>query len=102
MERRRLVSQTVERVLDLRLERRERCDGPTLGLGRIVGNDVELRAVAGREAHGLAELERHGMRVVAVERNALPELDRCVMVRGSDENEMHQLKCTAGSARRTT
>ena len=40
--------------------------------------------------------------MLAVERDALAQLDRRVMVRGADENEAHQLKWTAGSARRTT
>ena len=51
-----LVVQAVERVLDLRLERGERCDRARFGVLGVLGGDVELGAVARREADGLAEL----------------------------------------------
>ena len=87
-----LVVQAVERVLDLRLERGERLDRVRFGGLDVLRGDVELGAVARREANGLAELVRKRARVLGVERDALAELDRRVMVRGADENEAHQLK----------
>ena len=97
-----LVVQAVERVLDLRLERGENRDRARFCVVGVFGGDVELGAVARREADGLAELLRERGRLLRVERNALAELDRRVVMRGADENEAHQLKWTAGSARRTT
>src|SRR3954471_5274281 len=102
MERGGVVAQAVERVLDLRLEGGERRDRAHLDVGRVIAYDVELGSGARREADRFAELARDFVGVLAVERDALAELDRSVMVRGADENEVHQLKCTAGSARRTT
>jgi hypothetical protein len=87
-----LVVQAVERVLDLRLERRKRLDRACFGGLDILRGDVELGAIARREANGLAELQRERARVLRVERDALAELDGRVMVRGADENEAHQLK----------
>ena len=53
-----LIAQAIERGLDLRLELRERGDRAPLGLVRVLGHDVELGAIARREADGLAELAR--------------------------------------------
>src|SRR5262249_56926744 len=39
---------------------------------------------------------------VAVERDALAQLDRRVVMRGADEDEVRHAKWVAGSARRTT
>ena len=58
MERGSLVAQAVERGLDLRLELGERRDRALLGLVGVLRDDVELGAVARREADGLAELAR--------------------------------------------
>ena len=58
-------------------------------------SEVELRSVAGREAHGLAsvrEAPRELGRTVEVERHPLPHLDRSQPVRGADEDEIHP-KC---------
>ena len=90
------VAQAVERGLDLGLERSERRGGSALGLACIGGGDIELRAVAGREAGHLASVLRQPcgkrLRLVAVERNLLAQLDRRVVVRGADEDEMHHAK----------
>ena len=92
------VLQPVERRLDLRAERRERRDRSLLGLLRVVGGEVELGAVAGREADRLAPVRgepgRQRLRVVAVERDLLAQLDRRVVVGGADEDEVRS--CEVG------
>ena len=106
MVRRGAVVQPVERRLDLGPERRERRDRILLGLLRVVGGEVELGAVAGREADRFASVRREPgrqrLRVVAVERHLLAQLDRRVVVGGADEDEAHHAKWVAGRARRTT
>ena len=101
-----LVAQAVERLLDRRLELGERGDGGPLRRLRIGTGDVQLGAVAGREADRLAaalrEPRRERRRLLPVERDALSHLDGRVMVRGADEDEAHQAKWVAGRARRTT
>ena len=105
MVRRCPVLQPVERRLDLRPERRERRGRIPLGLLRVGGGDVELGAVAGREAgrfaSALREAGRQRLRGVAVERHLLAQLHRRVVVGGTDEDEAHHAKWVAGSARRT-
>src|SRR5205085_9975541 len=61
-----------------------------------------LRAVARRKDDRLAQLLGERRRLLPVERDPLAQLDRRVMVRGADEDEMHQAKWVAGRARRTT
>ncbi len=84
------VLEPVERGLDLRPERGQCGDRGELGLLRIVGGEVELGAVAGREAGGLAsvrgEPRSERVRVVAPERDLLTQLDRSVVMRGADED----------------
>ncbi len=96
MVRGRPILEPVERRLDFGAERRERRNGVSLGLLRVVGGEVELRAVAGREADRFApvrrEPRRQRLRVVAVERHLLAQLDRRAVVRGADEDEAHHAK----------
>ena len=96
-----LVAQAIERGLDLRLELCERGDRALLGLAGILRDDVELGAVARREADGLAELERQLRCGLTIERDPFAQLDRCVMVRRADKNEMRHAKWVAGRASRT-
>ena len=90
------VVQPVERGLDLGAERRECRDRVALGLLGIVGCEVELRAVAGREADRFPpihrEPRRQRLRVVTVERHLLTQLDRRAVVRGADEDEADHAK----------
>jgi len=92
VQRRRLVSQPVERRLHLRLELGERLDRTPLRVFEIVGGDIELGAIARREADRLPETRGKHRRLLTVERDALAQLDRCVVVRGADEDETHQAK----------
>ena len=101
MQCRRLVAQPIERRLNPRLELGKRSDGQPLHSFGVVRNDVELRAVARREAHRLAEPGSERRALLAVERHTFPQLDRCVMVRGADENETHHVKWATGKASRT-
>ena len=108
VERRRLVAQAVEDGDELRLrdarERDERSRGAPLGVVAILRGEVELGAVAGREADRLAalgELQRERSCAGEVEREALPQLDRSGVVRRADEDELRHEKCATGSARRT-
>ena len=78
-----------------------------LGLFRVGRDQIQLGAVAGREADRLALLPRQPgrqrLRVVAVERDLLAQLDRRVVMGGADEDEaQHQAKWVAGRASRTT
>src|SRR5204862_1055229 len=102
VERRGVVVQPVERLLHLRLELRERGNRAPLGRLTVDRRDVQLRAVAGREADALAEAARQVRRGLEIERDALPQLDGRVVVGGADEDEAHQAKWAAGRARRTT
>jgi hypothetical protein len=88
MECGRTIAEPVQRGLDVG----ERCDGATFGLLGVVGGDVDLGAVAGRQHDSLAELLCERVRLLRIERNALPQLDGSVMVRRADEDEMHQAK----------
>ena len=101
-----MVAQPVERALDLRLELRERGDRSALDRVPALAHDVELGAVAGREADGLAAALREPRgerrRLLGVEGDPLPQLERRAMVRGADEDEVHHAKWVAGSAIRTT
>src|SRR5205823_7912398 len=100
------VLQPVERRLDLGPERRERGDRIPLGLLRILGCEVELGAVTGREADNLAPVRRQPggerLRVVPVERHLLAQRHWRVVVGGADEDEADHAKWVAGRARRTT
>ena len=106
MQRGGAIVQPVERGLDLGLERSERGDSVTLGRLRVVGRDVELGAVARREAHRLAAALREPrgerLRRLPLERDPLAQLDRRVVVRGADEDEADHPKCPAGMTTRTT
>ena len=95
VQRRRLAVQPVEHRADVRPRRarasapRRRCSAtPLLDTG-----EVELGAVAGRQADGLAARLRpaggRARRRPPVERHALAHLDRRVMVRGADEDDAH-------------
>ena len=105
MESRVLVAQAVERRSELLLEREQRGFGLFLGAFRRLVREVELRAVAGRETHGLAGLagKRPGQlgRTLGIESRALPQLNRRLMVRDADEDDAHVAKWVAGKARRT-
>src|SRR5487761_1444761 len=98
MQRGSVVAQAVQR----RLELRQDLDRPALGLVGVFGFDVQLGAVARREAYRPPEALGQRMRLLGVERDALAQLDRSVMVPGSDENEAHHPKWVAGRASRTT
>jgi hypothetical protein len=98
MERRSTVAQPVERVLDVR----QRRDPASLGLVGVLRREVDLGPVARREHDGFAELACERVGGVLLQRDALPLFDRRVVVRGADEDEMHQAKWAAGRARRTT
>src|SRR5437588_156226 len=93
----------LEAAEDLLRERRGSC---ALRLARVGGGDIELGAVAGRDANRLASVLRQPrgerLRLIAVERNLLAQLDRRVVVRGADEDEADHAKWVAGRARRTT
>ncbi len=105
---RRLVGQAVEeREHLLTIEaalRHERARTPLFSLGSRAVGEVELRAVAGREADGLAvarQVARQVARLVRGHRHELAHLDRSAVVRDADEDESHPAKCVAGSATRT-
>src|SRR5438270_10278008 len=98
MQCRRVVAQAVERGLELG----EGFDRRALGGICIVCLDVQLGAVACRQAHGTAESLRERVRVVAVECDTLAQLVGSVVVRGADENELRHPKWVAGRASRTT
>ena len=106
VQRGRVVAQAVERRLHLGLELGERRDGGSLRGVDVRCGEVELRAVARREAHGFAAVRRQPLRKrrrgVAIERDALAQLERSVVVRGADEDEAHHEKWAAGRASRTT
>ena len=91
MQRGRMVAQAVERRLHLRLELSERSDRGLLRRVDVRRSDVQLGAVARREAHRLAadgcEPRRELRAVLAVERDPLAQLDGRVVVRGADEDE---------------
>src|SRR5205823_3632154 len=96
----------VERRRQLGLELEQGLLGGALGGVRIPGRDVDLGAVARREADHLAsdllgEPPCQRRRVVARERGPLPQLDGRAMVRGADEDEVHA-KWVTGRASRTT
>jgi hypothetical protein len=94
----RLVVQPVDDGLQLvprdALERGER---PFV---RVVG-DVDLGAVARREAHGIAEVPRELRGFLRRERDTLAQLDGRDVVRDADERDAHA-KWPPASARRTT
>ena len=105
MERRCLVAEAIERRPELLLEREQRRLGLALGLvGRVI-SQIQLGAVARREADGLAALAREPQgelaRAVRVERCALPQLDGSLVVRDADEDDAHA-KCVTGRASLTT
>jgi hypothetical protein len=105
--RRRPVAKPVKRGLDLGLQRREHLDCVPLRFLRIGGGDVQLCAVAGREADSLTlfpgQPSRERFRILSAECDLLAQLDRRVVVRGADEDEaQHQAKWVAGKASRTT
>ena len=106
MERRLLVAQPVEGRAQLRLERKERCLRLLFGSVPGLVREVELRAVAGREADDLAPLAGEGLRqlrcTVTVERCTLAQLDGRLMVGDADEDDAHVAKWVMGRARRTT
>ena len=106
VERGRLVSESVQRGGDLRLELGEHVDGDPLGLVCVGRGDVELGAVAGREADRLARLACDGARerrgVGERERDALAQLHGGETVRRSDQDEPHTPPPMCGRPRRTT
>src|SRR5207253_567071 len=91
MQRGRAILQPVERRLDLRLERRKRGDGVALGRLRVIGRDIELGAVARREADrfapALREPRRERLRRLPLERDPLAQLDGRMVMRRADEDE---------------
>src|SRR5581483_3065567 len=97
MERGGVVAQPVEHGLELA----EDLDRAAFRLVRVLCLDIELGAVACGETDRGAELLRNRVRLVPVERNALAQLDGSVVVRGADEDQVHQPKCVAGRASRT-
>src|SRR5262249_16130231 len=91
----------------LRPERLEGNRRILLGLIGVGRDQIKLGAVAGREADRLALLGRQPggqrLRVLAVERDLLAQLHRCVVMGGTDEDEtQHQAKWVAGRGSRTT
>ena len=87
------VGDRPERLARDLLERRERAVVALAG-------EVELGAVAGREADGVAERARELDGAVERQRDALAELDRGDVVRDADEREPQ--KCVPASTTRTT
>ncbi len=65
-------------------------------------NDVEADAVARREGDRLAVVagkpRGQGARVLEIECEALAQLNRSAVVRGSDEKQRHVQKCESGTA----
>ena len=84
MQRRGVIAQPVERRLDLGLERDERIDRGALGGLPVLRRDIELGAVARREADGLAERAGERRRMGPVERDALAELYGRAVMRCAD------------------
>ena len=82
-----------ERLARELLQRRERA---VVALAR----EVELGAVAGREADRVAEAARQLGRAVERQRDALAQLDRRDVVRDADERQLQ--KCVPASTMRTT
>ena len=104
MERRRLVSEPVQRRPELRFEREERGLRPALGLVAGLVCEVELRPVARRQAdrlrRGARERSRERGAALPVERSAFTQLERSLMVRDADEDELAHEKWVTGRARR--
>ncbi len=105
VERRRLVVQPVERGRELvgaiARDARQRCDG--LFVGVLLAHEVELGAVARGEHDRLgAELGGQPPARVAVERDALPQLDRSAVVRDADERQLHRAKWVSGRTSATS
>ncbi len=106
VERRSLVAQPVEHRPQLVLGQpgnlRQRLDAAPL---RVSADEVELRAVAGREADRLAvlagELARQLACLRAGQRDPLPQLDGGDVVRQADEDQSHE-KWVRGRPSRTT
>ena len=99
------VLQPIERRAEVCLEGEQRRLGaPFRVRGGLVG-EIELGAVARRQAHGLAggvaETPCKLGRLIARKRGALPQLDGRAMVRDADEDDPHE-KCVTGNASRTT
>ncbi len=96
MQRCSVVAQPVQRLLDVRLELGECGNGCVLARVAVGRDDVELRPVARRKTDRFAarcrKPRRERRRMLAVERDALPQLHGRVMVRGADEDETHQEK----------
>ena len=96
MESRGAIVETVERGLDLRLERGQRGNSVAFRRVGVLRSDVDLGAVAGREADrfapALREPRRERLRIVPLERDAFAQLDRSVMVRRANENEADHVK----------
>ena len=91
MQRGVLVSQAVE----LDLPGAERCDRACLSLVRIALHEIELGAVARREADRLAPIREGGGelgRGLEIDSDPLPVFHRREPVRGPDEDEAHA-KC---------
>ena len=105
MQRRRLVAQSIERVRELRLALEQDLRRARFGVDVVVVSDVELGAVARREAHGFArvprEVLRDGPRIVGTKRDALAKLDAGAVMRHADEGDPHP-RCPAGSPRNAT
>ena len=84
MERRRVVVHPVgdraQRLARELLERRERA-------GAVVAGEVDLGAVAGREADGVAEPVGEGRGPLERQRDPLAQLDRRDVMRDADERE---------------
>ncbi len=88
------VDDAVERLSGHMFERGER-------LVLVDVRDVELGAVARREAHRIAERPREHGRVVERERHPLAQLDRRDVMREADERERHAKWLPASASRAT-
>ena len=96
MQRSIVAAKSVERGAELRLEREQR--GLRLLLGGVggLGCEVELGAVAGRQADSLTVVAgkraRQFHRMLRIERCAFAQLDRSLVVRDANEHDAHVAK----------
>ena len=91
-----LVAEPIQRGAELGLESEQCRFGLPLGVVGGLGGQVELGAVARRQANGLGVVARKPARKLPgafwIEGCALPQLDRGLVMRDADENDAHQPK----------
>src|SRR5437588_2636463 len=106
MQRGGLVTQAIERGAELLFQREQRRLGLPFGFLRRLVGEVQLRAVARREADGLTliscKLPGELGCAFRLERRAFAELDRRLVVGDANEDDAHVGKWVTGRASRTT